>query len=205
MRSRLFALATCLTLAASAHAQVLKSNFGPGDSFNAGTSYVIVGTGSFISYQAISVTFVPSATAPLGSVDLGANRNLGTNSYVISLSVDNGGQPGALLESWTTTLPGSGVVTSLTSVVNPLLDSSTTYWLTLEAGAPNAFGGWAFNDQGDTGHFLQSSSGGAWVAQGGTAPVYRINGAGASAPEPGSVALLGLGIAAAGVARWRRA
>jgi len=122
------------------------------------------------------------------------------------LYTDSSGAPGTLLETWIdvtvpTSLPN---LTTLTSVLHPLLSSGSTYWF-LESNVVGASGrsiGWDANNQ--------SIAGGVWT---GTSPgsVSQINPASpapaieldsAAVPEPASWLMVAAGLI--GSVYWRR-
>ncbi len=190
---------TLSTLALSARADVVANTFGAGDSYDTGTVRVIAGAGSMLfHYNSAAITFIPSATVSLTSIELALRHLNGTNSYKITLALDSGGQPGTALESWFVSPPTpTGIVplTSVTSVVAPQLDAGTMYWLMAQSTANVQSCFWYVNDQGiNTGSVYSQITSGAtpWTSISNPDLAFRVSG-NTAAPEPGTLGLLALG------------
>jgi hypothetical protein len=115
------------------------------------------------------------------------------SSVTFGLYTDSDGHPGTLLESWNVPVPGfPGVLTTLTSVLNPSLSSGTEYWFLIDnPGPPNPVA-WYENNQG--------IPGGIWAGDklsdpldfdpASPLPAIQLN----SIAEPASGILLGIGL-----------
>ena len=208
MNKTLASLLLVFGLASVARADTLASTFGPGDSFNGLSSRFVTGASTFIGYAATGITFTVGANSTLTSVEFAAFRTSGTNSFTVRLSPDASGQPGAPLKTWTTAFPNSNAaIVSLPSVSSALLQAGATYWLTASPGGSDSRGFWAVNNQGINSGNMKSqgtSPSQAWTAVGTSDIAYRISGTATTAPEPGTLALLSLGLLAP-LARRRRA
>ena len=110
-----------------------------------------------------------------------------------SIAQDNGsGIPGAILENFANVLNADGLLT-LTSIVQPLLQAGTTYWLCDEPTADNSSNGWYYNNQGQANGFAFERSQGGWSAISSPAPnsgVFRVSVT--PVPEPSAMALAAL-------------
>ena len=195
------------TLSLSARADVILSTFGPGDSYLTSTVRPIAGTANIITpgYRGVGTTFSPGDSYTLDSFEMALKHNNANNSYKFNLAPDVAGQPGTPLESWVISLPGVDSVVQISSIAHPLLDAGATYWLTIQPTAANQFGFWYVNDQGiDTGSVKSqlTSSSTAWTSVANSDLAYRVKGT-LSTPEPGTLALLVIGLAT-GLLRRRR-
>jgi PEP-CTERM motif len=143
----------------------------------------------------LSTEFTTTTGGNLASISLGLKA--------ISLPVEAGlytyfaGEPGVLLESWSFSTPlGSSEfpnppMTTLTSVLNPLLSSGTPYWFVFTSAATSQVQ-WYMNDTGATGGIwsaTNSLTGQFQLSATGLAPGIQLN----TVPEPASFILLALG------------
>lgn len=111
-------------------------------------------------YEITATTFVPSASGPLDTLDLGLFYLNGTNSVTLRLSPDTGGLPGAPI--WQTTVPpapGYGSLISLTGIGGPTINAGQMYWLEGVAPVtPTTEHAWYVNNQGDVGPVIASGN-----------------------------------------------
>jgi hypothetical protein len=111
-------------------------------------------------YEITATTFVPSASGPLDTLDLGLFYLNGNNSVTLRLSPDTGGLPGAPI--WTTTVPpapGYGSLISLTGIAGPTINAGQMYWLEGVAPVtPTTEHAWYVNNQGDVGPVIASGN-----------------------------------------------
>ncbi|SPP99681.1 exported hypothetical protein [Candidatus Sulfobium mesophilum] len=215
MKKRVVFLAILLLALLStgvAQADILFNNFGAGDTYDTSFGWTVSGSTSQNPQFEPAMSFTPSTTAHLSSIDFVTSMLSGTNEVMLSLVNDSGGAPlGLALESWTFinqmgTLGSNPSVLTADSVVHPLLDVGTTYWLVASPPVSDTWAGWNFNSIGDTGTVLFSLDGGAgWGTLGYTEPitrgVFRVNST--AVPEPSTFLLLGAGLAGVGLLRRR--
>jgi len=204
-------------------AGVVYSNFGNGDAYSAGNGLIVTSDSS--AGSSVAVSFVPTANYTLTSIELVATDIIpdDLNSAALGIFADNGGQPfGAALESFTLgplgqfgeTVP----VTTVTSLLQPLLLANTTYWVGLEA-APGDLIVWNQNTTGATG-FSQTDGSGSWSASSQFQGVVEIDGtlppvgftssanftaSEADVPEPRAFWMMALGLAVIARTGRRRA
>jgi uncharacterized protein (TIGR03437 family) len=143
--SRLACGLAILALAPGAsRGQTLFSTFGPAETFVAGVPGASVGAGVLGGFTSggiqVGYAFMPSTSANLSRVDLGMEyiydpvKASGPADVNVTIAADNGGQPGAILETIAVTgalgsIPsGSGIVSAY-SVAKPALQAGVQYWL----------------------------------------------------------------------------
>ena len=150
-----------------------------------------------------AVRFTAAASGQLDTIRVSAFFDRTSPGPVTAgLFADGAGQPGAVLESWTTvTLPvlldlsmGITNAPTIASVANPLLTAGAVYWFVVDSPFPDAVH-WVGNNTG--------IPGGYWIETGGTFfPNFDLQAqggielgglGGTSVPEPGTM-LVGLGL-----------
>lgn len=168
------------------------SNYGSG----ASGAYAVYGTNTIGGLDTASA-FTPSATATFDSFTISADFFGGTPAFILELAADSGGLPGAVLEEYSISLPapsGLSSPTTVLSTVHTALFAGTQYWAVLAAdpGNPDGKGEWYANPLGTSGGAQYES--GSWSLSGGIAgPLLEVDGS--TAPEPSTVAMLGMGMA----------
>jgi uncharacterized protein (TIGR03437 family) len=131
---------------AAGRAQTLFNTFGPGETFLAAEPGASVGAGVLGGFPvadggiSIGYAFTPTATANLSRVDLGMSytydpmKASGPADLDITVASDEGGQPGATIETIQLTgvlgsIPSAPGIVSAYSVTQPLLHEGVQYWL----------------------------------------------------------------------------
>ncbi len=181
-----------------ATAGVITSTFGPGDSFDAGTGWIVDASQD----MAMPFTVSGGSNFTFTSVELALSGSLGTLN--ILLMSDAAGLPGGVIESITVTDPAG--ITTATSTAFPTLVAGTTYWIATQYLTDGYDGGWNLNDQGFIGPEASTlDSGASWIPFDNTLSAFRVNGDTiAAVPEPGSLTLLGVGRVSLGGMAWRK-
>jgi hypothetical protein len=182
-----------------AWADVIYSNFGPGNSYISGSAWGIA------TNYAFGESFTPGANYDFADAQLAMSGD-GTNPQVyLYLESDNGGQPGSILDAMAqqftmVPLPGSSVDTFYCTSC-PTLSAGTTYWIVASTeNGQTAL--WNMNSTG-TSAFATSYSGspnGPWYVATRVGGALEVDGTPltSSTPEPGSLALLATGVAGLG-------
>ena len=151
-----------------------------------------------------------TGTAPLETVTVRIRHSpdptLGKGDFTVLLREDDGGQPGAVLESWTFTgLVPSETNVQFDSVAQPFLTEGSTYWLNMKIEAGTGAGLWIAAEPRTT-DVLAALTGGlnpVWVTP--AVFPYLTGFASVVVPEPAHVCLLLAGAAVLAPFRRRRA
>lgn len=182
-----------LPLTLKADGITVYSNFGPSNAYRGDAGYLV---GGFI--DAMAFTNNTGQNVDLTQIDVAVS---GTPGYpmtmTLNLYADNGGVPGALLESWNVNnLPAFGTCCTVSTFFDSagvVLQNGATYLLAADSKSnPDV---WNFNSTG-------ASSAGAISTDGGTIwREYSFNPNGAfdvlgtaAVPEPSTVLLMGVGL-----------
>jgi hypothetical protein len=190
--------ALMLTGASAAEAVAIFSNFGASHSYDTSAG-LPVGNAFTGDNYAQAAAFTPSANARMGSLLIALSDVFGqTDPITVALTQTSGGIPGPVVESFTIAgntlgpLGNNNVPILLTSLLHPLLNAGTQYWITVSTSFNNAVA-WNFNNTGDLDHDVEAQSldgGSTWALPfGNTRGAFEV----ASVPEPDSLALLGSG------------
>jgi hypothetical protein len=170
---------------------VVYNNFGPGQTYNSTGAYSITGASiPRLGEGEEALAFTPATTVALVSVQLPLEYIQGTNSLIVSLRPDVGGQPGTTpIESFTFTgLSATSTVVEGDSVLLPHLNVGVTYWIAVFPGGADTAGGWLLNSTGAVGRSF-SANGSTWTnTPADTSPALEV--LGNPVPEPGSAVLL---------------
>jgi hypothetical protein len=183
-------------LAATARADVVFNNFGPGDAF-AASGRILEGESVGMTAdvdQAASFTvgtvgaFLTDVTLGIGVRDSPA---IGTGPLDVILAADAAGLPGAALRTLPINVNSTGDQTVTVSDGGTLLlTANTTYWVI--ADAKTTFdGAWRFNSTGDVGNNAGRSNIGPWTLfSNDDRYALRVEGRPA-VPEPATIVLVG--------------
>ncbi|HOD36485.1 MAG TPA: VPLPA-CTERM sorting domain-containing protein [Syntrophales bacterium] len=187
-----------------AHSELIYSSLGPGDSFTT-TSALVVGTYeegppplTLVATQ-WGFSFTPSIDATLDSIKFAAVYNNGINGLNVILMSDSAGVPGTALEAFNfTDLFPTGTLYTATSLLHPVMNQATKYWVVL-APQDNGTFGW-YEDDSKTGPLAARrdllASNPDWYAVGALHPAYfAVEGTeGSVVPIPGAAWFLGSGL-----------
>lgn len=191
------ALLAVLALSGTVRADILFSNLGPGDSYKASSI-------SITATQGVAEKFTVGSDYRFESAELALDRFGGDSTAKITLLSDAGGIPGSILATILVTVPSSGLAGSIvtaTSTLQSTLHAGSTYWIAAQP--QGGFNGSWFQALPVVTGRMAFEHGSGWVAgpaNGNTAMRVR----GRAVPEPGSLALIGLGAASVAVYGLRR-
>ena len=190
-----------LLFAGVAQADVIFDNFGPGNSYQAGSGWTVSGAASPTGAAYVEgMSFTPTGSYTLNALDVAVGWAVSTadNSLNLALYDDAGGLPGSIpLESWSGLVvpdfAGNNSPISVSSLVHPVLSNGTPYWLVASVGTDTQWDAWNLNSVGDLGPIVYSLNGGPWSPHTDARGAFRVTGTSAGVPEPCTCALFGLG------------
>ena len=190
---------TTLGIAAPSHAQVIYTNFGPGDSYVSGTGWTVAGPTAAVSQQQIAGGFNTGASAYNALTFEGAFFQVaGANGVTIRLLGDLAGAPneGVVLAT-SGTLPTTNPESIVTWTLNPTvtLNAGTSYWFAASAAGSDGWLAWNWNSTGANGFSFRTLVPGAWTSDGSFSPAFRVSGSVVrvgAVPEPGEWAAMGM-------------
>ncbi len=193
-----FHLAILLLFAATAFADTIYNNFGPGNSYqnSTGTAWAVGGSGESGNAVSFVVPMTASGEYQLTEVQFAANWSFGTNLLTVGLfGPSNDINTASLLETWTVSANAQSTPQLFDVAGNATLLSGQTYYIEMEGNDPNTEWGWQWNDQMQNGYYSEFA-GGQWFLESGVTPVLEIsaNPVQTTTPEPGTFMLLASGI-----------
>ncbi len=190
--------ATMIATAPQASADVVYNNFGAGNSYNTSLSWTT--SGPLDGERYLAMGFNSGAFAgSFSSIELPMrSETVAPGIFTISLYTSVSNQPGLLLESLNLTIPNNGPVSiyTLTSAGGVSMNANTNYWI-VASGSGSSSGLWSVRSASgpETNLGKGNYNGQVWSPLGSAGSAFRVNGSAAAAPEPGSLALLALGVA----------
>lgn len=203
----------------------LASGANPYYSSVSGSAYPLYGSGLYGTPEILAAQFTPSASANVGQVDIGLTYVAGYSDdafVTIQIAADNGGQPGAILQTWTNVavpqLDPRGqtglaccTLTSVTTGSGPALTAGTPYWLIVTPYVQFTNLEWYSNLGSVTGTWAYGPGGGWTLVTELQQFAFDVQGATGggiappATPAPASLLLVSVGFAALAIARfnWR--
>jgi hypothetical protein len=195
-----------LWLCPASRADVIYNNLGPGLSYNTSGESEL-GPSNVFNLEidnAAQFTVDPGSDYTLTEIDIAVVLWSGTNSFTVKLMGDSGGLPGTTLGSWTlqnvpdlyaSTIQPSQEITGISGIT---LAANTNYWLALFPGGGSTDAAWDGNPTSASGAQAYSTNGGSsWHQQSGSMPGFQVlgNSTSLAVPEPGTLLLVGTGLA----------
>jgi PEP-CTERM motif len=193
--------------------QTLYSNLGTGtDVYSCCTGWTISGTGTLgTSFTTANEFQVVQSGNPI-QIDVAVGYVTGVNSFYLDVDADNGGQPGAVLASFTNLSSSTNFgyccgLISIFGIGGLSLNTGTNYWMVLGPTDSSAttWGAWNFSNSAMGLDAYSTDGGKSWINNGnqpqgafdiltGCALGNQSPDCGPPVPEPGSVLLFGSGI-----------
>jgi hypothetical protein len=187
-----------------ARAQVVVSTFGPGDSYDHTTGFLLAVGNSYAQ------PFVYSGAEGVLLQQIRLALDDATDPYTISFRRGIDLNSADVLEVWTEDVSAPGIVT-MTSVLVPVLTPGDMYWIVAQSPTVpyyphTGLGTWFFNDHGAVGAGASFLFAPNWQYYSGlTTSAFDVTVAPADVtPEPVTMVLLGTGLVGIGAARLRR-
>jgi hypothetical protein len=149
-------------------------------------------------YQAVAVSFMPSITDNLASLELALVSGGVDGSITVDLANDSSGTPGSMvLESFIYDVTSSTpAIVTFNSVLHPLLSSGTTYWVEVFPNDSTTAVGWEYDNENTLGPYVMQTMNGSWTYDADQyKPSLEVTGA---VPEPSTygLTLIGAGVLA---------
>jgi hypothetical protein len=194
-------------------ADVIYSNFGPGQTYQGASWWNVGGAAAGTPSQVDAFSFSPSETAVVTGADLALAGSAPTQNpttpispLTVYIESSTAGGPGTILDTLTqsgtySSYPTTTVVDFTCSGSCTTLDAGTTYWIVGQQPVVGDLEYWLWNNTGVTGTWYfdsTNSATGPWTVAtaGNTFGAFDVTGTAAtpSVPEPASLVLLGSGL-----------
>jgi PEP-CTERM motif len=158
--------------------------------------------------QGIAALFTAggSGSEAVGQIDLGMWYFGGLNTFTASIWTDVAGAPGSQVAGAFWGLSTSNVynnccvLATVSGISGVTLTGGQQYFMILQpvSYSDTSTNGWAYNSQGVSADIQSTQNGSIWFDQGSSAnyAAFDVLGAAAAVPEPGTLLLIGAGVAA---------
>lgn len=179
----------------TSRADIIYSTFGPGDTYDEFTGWVVANDTNFWGFQNVAMKFTPDHDYRFDSARVAFFGNDGF--ITMHLMSDNNGLPGSIIESFTfDTIFGGpfSLIFTMNSVTHPLLEGGQTYWLATEAPpGPDYLLAWCMSTTTNGNFGVSHDQNQSWLNDNSNNPLGAFDINGTSVPAPSATTLVILG------------